>query len=95
MNIAIMQPYFLPYAGYFRLFSIADLVVILDCVQFTRRGFIHRNTLPNITNQATFLTLPIKKSSQQTLIKDLTFAENAQQEMYVRLRKFPEIYKFY
>ena len=34
MKVAIMQPYFMPYAGYFRLFAAADLFVALDCVQF-------------------------------------------------------------
>ena len=47
MRIAIMQPYFLPYAGYFRLFSHTDLFIIYDCVQFIRRGWIHRNRFPN------------------------------------------------
>ena len=36
-TIAVMQPYFVPYAGYFRLFAVADVVVMFDCVQFPRR----------------------------------------------------------
>ena len=28
-TVAIMQPYFLPYAGYFRLCAAADLFVLL------------------------------------------------------------------
>jgi hypothetical protein len=40
-----MQPYFVPYAGYFRLFAASDLFVIYDCVQFPRRGWVHRNRL--------------------------------------------------
>ena len=40
-----MQPYFVPYAGYFRLFAASDLFVIYDCVQFPRRGWVHRNKM--------------------------------------------------
>jgi hypothetical protein len=46
-TVAIMQPYFIPYAGYFRLFAATDLFVIYDCVQFARRGWVHRNRLPD------------------------------------------------
>ena len=38
MKLGIMQPYFFPYAGYFRLFAHVDEFVIFDCVQFRRRG---------------------------------------------------------
>ena len=41
-RIAVMQPYFFPYLGYFRLFSQADEFVIYDCVQMPRRGRVHR-----------------------------------------------------
>lgn len=68
MKIAIMQPYYYPYAGYFRLFASADLFVILDDVQFNRRGRVHRCEV----NKKWFATLPIKKTSRdETRIMDL------------------------
>jgi hypothetical protein len=45
-RIAVMQPYFFPYAGYFRLLQAADHFVLLDCVQFPRRGRVHRTQVP-------------------------------------------------
>jgi hypothetical protein len=42
-TVAVMQPYFLPYPGYFRLFAAADQVALFDCVQFPRRGWVHRS----------------------------------------------------
>ena len=57
-TIAVMQPYFVPYAGYFRLFAATDLFVIYDCVQFPRRGWVHRNQLPGANGQPNWLTLP-------------------------------------
>ena len=68
-----MQPYFFTYAGYFRLFLEAEVFVILDCVQFPRRGWVHRNRFAKKTGSTDWLTLPILKSPQDTLIKDLKF----------------------
>jgi hypothetical protein len=58
---AIMQPYFLPYAGYFRLFAATDLFVVYECVQFPRRGWVHRNQLVNTAGAERWLTLPLEK----------------------------------
>jgi len=45
MKIAIMQPYFLPYIGYFQLINSVDKFVIYDDVQFTKKGWINRNSV--------------------------------------------------
>ena len=87
--IAIMQPYFLPYAGYFRLIAQADLFVIYDCVQFPRRGWLHRNKLLDAQGGEQWLTLPLKPAAQDTRIRDLEFPENAAEELAGRLRAFP------
>ncbi|RCK40972.1 WbqC family protein [Thalassospira profundimaris] len=96
MKIAIMQPYFYPYAGYFELFRQSELFVIYDCVQFPRRGWVHRNKIRR-TNDAhesgEWLTLPIASCSQQTKIKDLSFAQDAEAEWYQRLQRFPTLYQ--
>ena len=43
MSIGIMQPYFLPYIGYWQLLNVVDKFVIFDDVQFKKRGWINRN----------------------------------------------------
>jgi hypothetical protein len=83
-----MQPYFVPYAGYFRLLTTADLFVIYDCVQFPRRGWVHRNRLPNQQGEASWLTLPLAKARQDTLIRDLAFQEDASALLAKRLQSF-------
>ncbi len=88
-TIAVMQPYFIPYAGYFRLFAEADVVCIFDCVQFPRRGWVHRNQLPGVANQARWLTLPLAKGPMNVRISDLTFADDALQAMATRCGVFP------
>jgi hypothetical protein len=89
MKIAIMQPYFIPYAGYFRLFCAADLFVIYDCVQFPRRSWLHRNQLYTQAKQLEWLTLPLQKQPMDTLIKNLAFRQTPPSEWLDMLNKFP------
>ncbi len=88
-RIAIMQPYFVPYAGYFRLFDEADLFVIYDCVQFPRRGYVHRNRLPDALGRAQWLTLPLKPAPQSVKIQELEFAADAVERLAHARGKFP------
>ena len=84
-----MQPYFIPYAGYFRLFLNTDLFVIYDCVQFPRRGWVHRNRLPNANGEPGWLTLPLAHCPVETPIAALEFAPNAENSILERLGRFP------
>jgi len=72
-TVAIMQPYFNPYAGYFRLLAAADLFVNYDCVQFPRRGWVYRNRLPDSNGAAGWLTLPLEKAPRSATFGDLRF----------------------
>lgn len=45
MTVGIMQPYFLPYIGYFQLINAVDKYVIYDDVQFIKGGWINRNNI--------------------------------------------------
>lgn len=62
MKLAIMQPYFLPYIGYFQLIGAVDEFVIYDNIKYTKKGWINRNRL--LVNGAdTTFSLPLKKDS--------------------------------
>jgi hypothetical protein len=86
--IAVMQPYFIPYAGYFRLFAASDLFVIYDCVQFPRRGWVHRNRLVDQSGNLSWLTLPLEKAPRDILIRDLRFSPDAAALIRQRVRPF-------
>ena len=89
MRVAVMQPYFLPYAGYFRLFCNVDAFVVLDDVQFPRRGWVHRNRLRRHDGQLAWLTLPLAHAPRDTLIRDLAFHPRADSLWPARTRAFP------
>lgn len=88
MRMAVMQPYFISYAGYFRLFAATDLFVLYDCVQFPRRGWVHRNKLLKENGEADWLTLPLAKAPQDVRIDQLAFAPRVE-EWRQEWRAFP------
>jgi hypothetical protein len=72
-----MQPYFFPYGGYFRLFAAVDQFVVFDCVQFPRRGRVHRTEVPCPRGGREWLTLPLAHQPRDVLIRDLAFGSGA------------------
>ena len=40
-----MQPYLLPYIGYFQLINLVDKLVIYDNLKYTKKGWINRNRI--------------------------------------------------
>jgi hypothetical protein len=47
MRIALMQPYFFPYLGYFSLIDYVDHWVVFDNVQFVKQSWVNRNRVLN------------------------------------------------
>ena len=90
-RVAIMQPYFFPYAGYFRLFAQADEFVLLDCVQFPRTGRVHRSEVARRGRPTDWLTLPLARQPRGTTIAELAFADGARREFDNRLAALPWI----
>jgi hypothetical protein len=75
MRVAIMQPYFCPYLGYFQLMSGVDRFVLLDDVNFIVRGWINRNQI--LMNQAAHMfTVPVLGASQNERICDLHLSDD-------------------
>ncbi len=71
-----MQPYFLPYIGYFQLMATVDKFVLLDDVNYINRGWINRNRIC-INQQLHWFTVPLVKASQNRLIADLEIQSNS------------------
>jgi len=75
MRCAIMQPTYLPWAGYFNLACSVDIFVLLDDVQFERRSWQSRNRIL-MNGRPVYLTVPVKKNSQTAIIGDIDVLEN-------------------
>jgi hypothetical protein len=75
MKVAVMQPYFFPYIGYFQLINAVDVFVFYDDVNFIKNGWVNRNRIL-INGQASYYTLQLKDASSYKLINDITFTDN-------------------
>ena len=59
-----MQPYFLPYIGYFQLIASVDKFVIYDNIKYTKKGWINRNRM--LQNGADkIFSIPLAKASDR------------------------------
>lgn len=67
MKIAIMQPYVLPYIGYFQMISAVDKFVFYDDVNFIKKGWINRNKIL-VNNKDFTFSIPLTKISQNVSI---------------------------
>jgi hypothetical protein len=75
-KVAIMQPYYLPYIGYWKLINNVDIFIILDNVNMITRGWISRNRYYSKQNHVyNWLTIPLIAKSQNKLINE-HFYEN-------------------
>jgi hypothetical protein len=77
MKIAIMQPYFLPWLGYFSIIKHTDKFILFDPVQFIRHGWIERNRILKQHDGWIYIKVPLVRHSQQALIKEIVI-DNSQ-----------------
>lgn len=76
MKIAIMQPYFFPYLGYFQLINSVDRFVLGDEVQYIYQGWINRNRILKPDKDGfSYIMIPVVKESSKSLIKDVVAVE--------------------
>lgn len=68
-SVAVMQPYFFPYLGYYQLAFHANQFVFLDNVSFIKGGYINRNSIL-LNGVAHRFTLPVKDISSFRHIND-------------------------
>jgi hypothetical protein len=74
LKVAIMQPYFLPYIGYFQLINAVDEFVLYDDVNYIKKGWINRNNLL-VGGKASLFTIPLKEASQNKLINEIEISQ--------------------
>jgi hypothetical protein len=73
VKVAIMQPYFLPYIGYWQLMAAVDKFILLDDVNFIKGGWINRNRILS-SNGPAWITIPLVGASPNRLINELDIA---------------------
>ncbi len=69
MKLALMQPYFLPYIGYWQLLHAVDRFVVYDDVNYIKGGWINRNRIL-VDGRPAYLTVPVRKASSNRKINE-------------------------
>lgn len=77
MVVSVHQPNYIPWMGYFYKIQKSDIFVILDDVQYIRRGFINRSRIK--TPQGTvWLTVPVEnKGNYACSINEIKIKNNS------------------
>ena len=92
-SVAIMQPTYLPWSGYFGLIDNVDIFVLLDNVQFAKRSWQQRNQIKT-PNGSAWLTVPVasrgkrEQTIQNVLIqKDNNFSHKHKKSLEINYSK--------
>ncbi|MFQ6723083.1 MAG: WbqC family protein [Opitutales bacterium] len=90
-KVAIHQPNFIPWLGYFYKMHQCDTFIILDDVQESNsHSYFYQAFIKNTTGSSLTISIPRKSHSQNTCIKDVQFADNYK----AWLKKFSKTLQF-
>jgi WbqC-like protein len=78
MKIAIMQPYFFPYLGYFQLIHAVNTFVLYGEVNHIKRGWISRNRILWPNGEPAYISAEIKNRSSHRKISEVAFVQASQ-----------------
>ena len=75
MKLGIMQPYFMPYIGYFQLMKAVDNYVVYDDVNYIKGGWANRNHIL-INGEKEMFTVTLQKASQNKLFNEIVIGDD-------------------
>lgn len=81
-RVCIHQPDFAPWLGFFDRLVDCDLYLVLDDVQFLRRGWHHRDKIKTVQGPA-WLTLPVVKGPRDQRIDEVRIDPGARMDKLV------------
>ena len=92
MKVAIMQPYFFPYIGYFQLINAVDKFVIYDNIEYTKKGWINRNRILK-EGVDLMISLPLKKDSDFLFVNQRYLADDWSKSKLKLINSIKESYR--
>jgi hypothetical protein len=96
-KIAIMQPYFFPYIGYFSLIKHTDQFILFDPVQFIRHGWIERNRVLKQNGGWLYVKVPLEQHDREALIKEIRIDNSSdwKRTFFSQLETYKKIAPYY
>lgn len=90
MRLGVMQPYFLPYLGYYQLMTSVDLFIYYDDVTYIKQGWVNRNYIA-LNNEDFRFTLELSGASSFKKINEIGIGRNREK----LLKTFVQAYSKY
>ena len=99
-SLAIMQPVYLPWLGYFEQMAQCDHFIYLDDVQYTKQDWRNRNRIRTKKDWC-WLTVPVRKDGLKTRLCDVRISDHKNwarthllsiQQNYARAPYFDEVF---
>ena len=75
MTLGIMQPYFMPYIGYWQLMAAVDTYVVYDDVNYIKGGWVARNNIL-LNGQKHMFTITLNGASPNKLVNEITIKDD-------------------
>jgi len=97
VKLAIMQPYFFPYLGYYSLIKKTDRFVLFDTVQFIKHGWIERNRILKPSDGWQYVAVPLEKRPITTSINEMKIKchDNWKNKLFRQLEHYKKRAPFY
>lgn len=97
MKLGIMQPYFMPYIGYWQLMNAVDKYIIYDDVNYKKGSWVNRNRILNNDNAEGWIYLnlnldhasPNKKFNEINVLRNEHFIKKQLRSVEGAYRKAP------
>ncbi len=67
MKAVIVQPFYLPWIGYFGMIEKADIFVFADNLQFLKKSWQRRNKIKTINNTSKWISVPVTGKYKQNI----------------------------
>jgi hypothetical protein len=91
-RIAVMQPYFMPYLGYFQMVNAVNQFVIYDDIQYTKQSWFNRNRYL-LNGKPHYFTIPVRKDSDFLNVNEREVSPNYQSQKKGMITRFEMAYK--
>ncbi len=71
MRLAIMQPYFFPYVGYFQAIHAVDKYILYENLDYIKDGWMHRNRILSVAGKPQYIGAQLDGKSSNAKIRDI------------------------
>ena len=76
MKLAIMQPYFFPYLGYFQAIKAVDKYILYENLDYITEGWMHRNRILVKNQNPIYINANIISKSSNKKINEIELVQN-------------------